>query len=71
MANAFYGRLAAYERRQDADDAGGGAGAQSLARRGPVDAGAQALAAYALPRASILQPRLPERLWISGRLPTI
>ena len=60
MANAFYGRLAAYDAAERRRRTGGGAGEKSLARRGRDDR-ARALAAYAATRArAAWPPSLPD-----------
>jgi cytochrome b pre-mRNA-processing protein 3 len=69
FANAFYGRLAAYEQARDADELAA-ALAKNLWRGAAVDARAQALAAYALVARATLHESLRPALDF-GPLPSI
>jgi cytochrome b pre-mRNA-processing protein 3 len=69
MANAFYGRLSAYDTAKDAD-ALAAALAKNLWRGGAVDDRARALADYADRARHSLSQSLPEALDF-GTLPTI
>jgi len=69
MANAFYGRIAAYEAAQNEQELAG-ALAKNLWRGGEADARAHTLAMYALRARQSLARSLPDTLDF-GDLPTI
>lgn len=69
MANAFYGRVAAYDGAKSEDELAA-ALAKNLWRGAAVDARARALAAYAVRARAALKQSLPDRLDF-GALPII
>ena len=66
MANAFYGRLAAYGAAKD-DEELAEALARNVWRGAAVDGPARALAAYVQSARAALAASPPEARWISGR----